>query len=90
MLCRALFLSYLNCCVVVWGTASKCYVSLITLVQNKFIHMIAKVDKYSDMDPLFKDIEIYRLEPISYFNINVQSTSYILISYLCYQFFLQT
>ena len=47
MLYCALFLPYLNYCVEVWGTASKCYTSLITLVQKKVIRVIAKVDKCS-------------------------------------------
>ena len=69
MLYCALFFPYLNNCVEVRGTASKCYVSLITLEQKKVIRISAKVDKYSRTDPLFKDLKILKFTDLIRFHI---------------------
>ena len=67
----SLFLPYINYCVEVWGSAAKCYLNKITVLQKRVVRILCKTDRYSHTAPLFKMLKILKFEDLVFVRIAI-------------------
>ena len=64
LLYSTLFLPYLTYCSEVWGLAGKSITNCLVLLQKKAVRIIAKAEKYSHTDVIFKTLGILKFHDL--------------------------
>ena len=68
---------YIAYCNVIWGSAAKCTLNPLVLLQKKVVRIICKTDFLAKTDPLFKHLKILKIYQV--YNLNCA-----LLIYKCY------